>query len=54
MSATRKLAAATARVEKMLNAAPFVGIDLFDLELIRRRLIDREAERARAVEGVAG
>jgi hypothetical protein len=44
---TAREAAATARVEKMVNAAPSVGVNLFDLELVRRRLNDHEAELLR-------
>jgi hypothetical protein len=40
-------AAATARLEKMLVAAPSVGIDLFDLECVRRRLAENETELLR-------
>jgi hypothetical protein len=38
-----RLAAATAKAERMLAAAPIVGIDLYDLELVRRRLARHEA-----------
>lgn len=47
---TTRLAAATAHAEAMLAAAPRVGIDLYALELVRRRLVSHEHEYDRAVE----
>jgi hypothetical protein len=44
-----RFAAATARAEALLNAAPRAGVDLDDLERIRRRLVahEREYDRTR-------
>jgi len=43
-------AAATAKAGRLLAAAPSVGVDLFDLERVRRRLVDHEAEYERTPE----
>ena len=45
---SNRLIAATARAERMLDLAPSFGIDLYDLELVRRRLVDHEAEHERS------
>ena len=37
--------AAIARCERMLDLAPFVGVDPESLELVRRRLVAHERER---------
>jgi hypothetical protein len=38
---------ATLKIERLLDAADLIGVDLFDLELVRRRLVAHEAERER-------
>jgi hypothetical protein len=45
-----RFAAATAKAEKMIDAAPRAGVDLDDLERARRRLADHEREYDRTSE----
>jgi hypothetical protein len=44
-----RLSAATVRTEALLNVSGAVGVELFELEVVRRRLVDhgREYERIR-------
>jgi len=47
MLTARRIADAISKAERMLAAAPSVGFDLYDLELVRRLLAVHEAEYTR-------